>query len=78
MNQAQHTITKATALPDFLTKSEVATQLRRTSSGVDKLRVRDASFPKPMKDGDKRRGRVYFVRSEIEEWVRGKLDARAA
>lgn len=78
MNQAQHTITKATTLPDFLTKSEVATQLRRTSSGVDKLRARDASFPKPMKDGDKLRGRVYFVRSEIEEWVRGKLDARAA
>lgn len=50
MNQAQLSTVRA-SLSDLLTKAEVATRLRRTPSGVDKLRLRDPSFPKPIKDG---------------------------
>ncbi|MGV8864757.1 MAG: helix-turn-helix transcriptional regulator [Pseudomonas sp.] len=64
-------------LTELMTMAELALHLRRTRSGVDKLRVRDSTFPKPFKDGDNRRARVYFVRDEVESWLRGKLDSRA-
>jgi prophage regulatory protein len=56
----------------------VALILGRSSSGVDKLRVRDPDFPKPLKSSENRRSRVYFVRSEIEAYLQSKLDARVA
>ena len=55
---------------------QLAAMLRRTRSGVDKLRVRDPHFPKPLKDGDDRRSRIYFVRSEIEAYLAARLEAR--
>jgi len=63
--------------PELWTMAEVAQAMRRTRSGVDKLRQRDPSFPKPLKDGDDRRSRIYFVRQEIEAYLSARLDARA-
>jgi len=60
----------------FLTKKEVADTLGQTCSGIDKLRVRDVSFPKPLRYGDSRQSRVYFNREEVEAWLRTKLDQR--
>jgi prophage regulatory protein len=56
--------------------AEVSAMLRRTRSGVDKLRARDPSFPKPLKDGADRRSRIYFVRSEVEAYLSARLEAR--
>jgi prophage regulatory protein len=61
---------------ELITISELAPQLQRSRSGVDKLRAKDPSFPKPLKDGTGRQARVYFVRAEVEAWLRAKLDAR--
>lgn len=66
----------ATPLPELLTMAELAAMLRRTRSGVDKLRARDPSFPKPLKDGINRRSRIYFVRSEVEAYLSSRLAAR--
>lgn len=63
-------------LPELLTMAEVALAMRRTRSGVDKLRARDPSFPKPLKDGSDRRSRIYFVRSEVEAYLLARLESR--
>lgn len=68
--------TQTPTLPELWTMAEVAHTMRRTRSGVDKLRVRDPSFPKPLKDGNNRRSRIYFVRQEIEAYLSARLDAR--
>jgi len=66
----------AATLPELITMVDLATFLRRTRSGVNKLRAKDPTFPKPMKDGTGRQARVYFVRAEVEAWLLAKLDAR--
>ncbi len=65
-------------LPELMNMAEVAQTMRRTRSGVDKLRAKDPTFPKPLKDGTGRQARVYFVRAEVDAWLRAKLEARAA
>ena len=78
MNRTQSSVTQiALSLTELMTMAELALYLRRTRSGVDKLRARDSTFPKPFKDGDNRRARIYFVRSEVDSWLRGKLESRA-
>lgn len=76
MTNANPSATPAPSLPELMTLAELAAAMRRTRSGVDKLRARDASFPKPIKDGDNRRSRIYFVRSEIADYLQAKMQAR--
>lgn len=76
MNQTQAGAVSATTLPELCTMAEVAARLRRTRSGVDKLRARDPQFPKPLKDGGKRGSRIYFVRQEVEAYLAERLQAR--
>ena len=76
MKKHQTGIIQTPTLPELMTMTEVAHGLRRTRSGVDKLRARDPSFPKPLKDGADRRSRIYFVRQEIEAYLAARLDAR--
>lgn len=68
--------TSASSLPELWTMAEVAKTMRRTRSGVDKLRARDPQFPKPLKDGDNRRSRIYFVRQEVEAYLSARLATR--
>ena len=63
-------------LPELLTMADVTLILRRTRSGVDKLRLKDPAFPKPWKCGDDFRARIYFVRHEIEAYLTERLAAR--
>lgn len=49
-----------------------------TRSGLEKLRKKDSSFPKPIKDGDTRQAAAYYVVAEVEEWLSGKIAARDA
>lgn len=64
------------ALPTLMTKAEIASELRRTPGSVDQLRARDESFPKPIREGDHRRGRIYFVRAEFMQWLSRRLESR--
>jgi prophage regulatory protein len=47
-------------------------------SGLDKLRKKDPTFPKPLKDGASRQAAAYYVVIEVEAWIRAKIDARDA
>ncbi len=76
MPQATPYNTATVSLSDLWTKAETAHFMKRTTSGLDKLCARDPNFPKPFKDGDNRRSRVYFVRQEVEAYLAGKLAAR--
>ena len=63
-------------LPALMTKAEVAAELRRNQSSVDRLRLQDASFPRPLKEGTARQSRIYFVRAEFMEWLSRRLESR--
>lgn len=62
--------------PALMTKAEVAAELRRDLSTVDRLRSQDASFPKPLKEGTARQSRIYFVRAEFMSWLNRRLERR--
>jgi prophage regulatory protein len=47
-------------------------------SGLDKLRKKDPTFPKPIKDGDTRQAAAFYVVSEIQSWLQSKIEARDA
>lgn len=47
-------------------------------SGLDKLRKKDPTFPKPIKDGDTRQAAAYYVVAEVEAWIQSKVAARDA
>ncbi len=47
-----------------------------TRSGLAKLRAKDPSFPKPIKDGESRQAAAYYVVAEVETWLRSKIAAR--
>lgn len=62
--------------PALMTKAEIAAELRRDLSTVDRLRSQDASFPKPLKEGTARQSRIYFVRAEFTAWLNRRLESR--
>lgn len=45
-------------------------------SGLNKLRVRDKTFPEPIKTSDARGARCRFDPVEIERWIADKKAAR--
>ncbi|MGO3561953.1 helix-turn-helix transcriptional regulator [Pseudomonas helleri] len=47
-----------------------------TRSGLAKLKAKDCSFPKPIKDGDSRQAAAYYVVAEVEAWLQSKIAAR--
>ncbi|AOA06893.1 AlpA family transcriptional regulator [Pseudomonas sp. TMW 2.1634] len=47
-----------------------------TRSGLAKLRAKDSTFPKPIKDSDSRQAAAYYVVAEVEAWLQSKIDAR--
>lgn len=47
-------------------------------SGLDKLRKKDPTFPRPLKDGSTRQAAAYFVVSEVQSWLESKIEARDA
>lgn len=55
----------------------LCTWLDLTRSGLAKLRAKDPTFPKPLKDGATRQAAAYFVMAEVDAWLSAKLEARA-
>ena len=49
-----------------------------TRSGLDKLRKKDPTFPKPIKAGETRQAAAYYVVAEVEVWLQSKIKARDA
>lgn len=47
-----------------------------TRSGLAKLKAKDPTFPKPIKDGDARQAAAYYVVSEVDAWLQAKIAAR--
>lgn len=47
-----------------------------TRSGLAKLKAKDPSFPKPIKDGDARQAAAYYVVAEVDTWLQSKIAAR--
>jgi prophage regulatory protein len=60
---------RQTALCDWLDLSR---------SGLDKLRKKDPTFPRPLKGGDTRQAAAFYVVSEIQSWLQSKIEARDA
>jgi len=58
---------RQTALCDWLDLSR---------SGLDKLRKKDPTFPKPLKDGDSRQAAAFYVVAEVEGWLQAKIAKR--
>jgi prophage regulatory protein len=47
-----------------------------TRSGLAKLKAKDPTFPKPIKDGDARQAAAYYVVAEVDAWLQAKIAAR--
>lgn len=47
-------------------------------AGLDKLRKKDPTFPKPIKGGNTRQAAAYYVVAEVEAWLKAKIEARDA
>ena len=49
-----------------------------TRSGLNKLRKKDPTFPKPIKASETRQSAAYYVVAEVEAWLQSKIEARDA
>ena len=50
--------------------------LDRSRSGLAKLRKKDPTFPKPIKDGNSRQSCAFYFVEEVENWLQSKKEAR--
>jgi prophage regulatory protein len=73
MHQHQNTPNKA-----LIRQPALCGWLDLSRSGLDKLRKKDPTFPKPIKDGDTRQAAAYYVVAEVDAWLRAKIEARDA
>lgn len=69
MNTHTKALIRQPALCDWLDLSR---------SGLDRLRKKDPTFPKPIKDGNTRQAAAYYVVAEVDVWLRAKIEARDA
>lgn len=60
----------------FLPFNEVCKLLGKSRSGLYKLMAADPSFPQPIKEGNARSARAFFVASELSTWQQARLNAR--
>lgn len=68
-NPPNKALIRQTALCDWLDLSR---------SGLDKLRKKDPTFPRPIKDSDTRQAAAFYVVSEVQSWLQAKIEARDA
>lgn len=67
------------AIPHALiAQTEVYKIISQTRSGLDKLRKKDPTFPKPIKFSDSRQATAYYVIAELNAWLDAKIDERDA
>lgn len=69
---------QSSRLEQLLSFNEVCSLMRKSRSGLYKLMNSDSVFPKPVKDGEARSARTFFVASEIATYQEAKLAGRVA
>lgn len=62
----------------LIRQTALCTWLDLSRSGLDKLRKKDPTFPKPIKDGETRQAAAFYVMAEVEAWLRTKIAERDA
>lgn len=62
----------------LIPQTEVYKAIGQTRSGLDKLRKKDPTFPKPIKFGTSRQAAAYYVISELNAWLASKIKERDA
>lgn len=62
----------------LIAKPDVYKAIGQTRSGLDKLRKKDPTFPKPIKFSDSRQAAAYYVIAELNTWLAAKIKARDA
>ncbi|MCQ4258845.1 transcriptional regulator [Pseudomonas stutzeri] len=60
----------------LISQTEVCKAIGQTRSGLQKLREKDSTFPKPIKFGATRQSASYYVVAEVNAWLRAKIEAR--
>lgn len=60
----------------LIRQTALCAQLDLSRSGLDKLRKKDPTFPKPIKDGETRQAAAFYVVAEVEAWLKAKIEAR--
>lgn len=45
-------------------------------SGLDQLRKKDKTFPRPIKSGNTRQAAAYYVVAEVNQWLDSRVAAR--
>ncbi len=73
MHPAHPTIDQA-----LIPQTEVCKVIGQTRSGLDKLRKKDPSFPKPIKFGSSRQATAYYVIAGLNAWLATKIKERDA
>ena len=53
----------------FLKIKDVWRILKTSINTIYALQKKDPNFPKPIKFGDQKQGRVFYRESEIKDWV---------
>ncbi|MBN2974694.1 helix-turn-helix transcriptional regulator [Pseudomonas lactucae] len=43
---------------------------------LHRIRNKDSTFPTPIKEGPHRQAHAYFVKAEVEAWIKSKADSR--
>lgn len=62
--------------PSSLVRQKIlGERLGLSHSGFFKLRKKDPSFPKPIKDGATRQAPVYYDLAEVDAWLKAKIAA---
>lgn len=62
----------------LIPQPEVCKAIGQTRSGLDKLRKKDPTFPRPVKFGETRQAACYYVVAEVNAWLASKIEARDA
>jgi prophage regulatory protein len=62
----------------LIRQSALCDWLDVSRSGLDKLRKKDPTFPKPIKDGVTRQAAAYYVVAELNDWLAAKIKERDA
>jgi prophage regulatory protein len=68
----------STAVKALIRQPALCTWLDLSRSGLDKLRKKDATFPRPLKNGDTRQAAAFYVVEEIQSWLKAKIEERDA
>ncbi|MGG2397144.1 helix-turn-helix transcriptional regulator [Pseudomonas sp. SH1-B] len=70
--------TDTTTGKSLIRQTTLCERLDLTRSGLAKLRKKDPTFPKPIKDGEARQAAAYYVAAEVDAWLQSKIQARDA